>query len=138
MRIADNLRLDGNYVSPGTIRNLWIKEDIETKYKRLLRLEEQTHGHDIDLTAEQIKFLEKANPCFKERNVESLYPCYLLSQDTFYVGTIKGIGRVWLQRYNYERPHRGYRNMAKRPFETMQAVKIVKEKLPKKAASVMD
>ena len=257
MRIADNLRLEAIPVSPGTIRNIWIKEDIETKYKRLLRLEEESNGHDIDLTEEQIKFLEKANPCFKERKVESLYPGYLLSQDTFYVGTIKGIGRIWLQavvdtygsfafgklytsklaetavdvlydrvlpfyeaqglkiehiltdngteycgkamihpyqiflefndiehrrtkvarprtngfverfnrtvldeffrdafrekfyasvealqvdldtwlhRYNYERPHRGYRNMGKRPIETIEAGKIIKEQLPKKAA----
>ena len=97
MRIADNLRLEGICLSPGTVRNIWIKEEIETKYKRLLRLEEEKNGQDIDLTEEQIKFLEKANPCFKERNVESLYPGYLLSQDTFYVGTIKGIGRIWLQ-----------------------------------------
>ena len=34
---------------------------------------------------------------FKERHVESLYPGYLLSQDTFYVGTLKGVGRVYLQ-----------------------------------------
>ena len=26
----------------------------------------------------------------------------------------------WLYHYNYERPHRGYRNMGKRPFETVK------------------
>ncbi len=26
----------------------------------------------------------------------------------------------WLNHYNYERPHRGYRNMGKRPFETVE------------------
>ncbi|HRR42234.1 MAG TPA: hypothetical protein P5244_13445 [Syntrophales bacterium] len=41
-----------------------------TRYKRLLRLEEEKNGQDVDLTEEQIRFLEKANPCFRERRVE--------------------------------------------------------------------
>jgi len=97
VRTADYLRLEGVSVSPSTVRNLWIKEGMETKYKRLLRLEEEKNGQELDLTEEQIKLLEKANPCFRERHVESLYPGYLLCQDTFMVGTIKGIGRVYLQ-----------------------------------------
>lgn len=62
----------------------------------LLRLEEEKNRKDVDLTEEQIKLLEKANPCFRERHVESPYPGYLLSQDTFMVGTLKGIGRIYL------------------------------------------
>ena len=33
----------------------------------------------------------------------------------------------WLYLYNYERPHRGYRNMGRRPIETIEAGKIIKE-----------
>ena len=97
VRVSDQLRLEAVAVSPGTIRNIWIKEDLETRYKRLLRMEEEKNGLDIDLTEEQIRLLEKANPCFRERRVESPYPGYLLSQDTFMVGTIKGVGRIYLQ-----------------------------------------
>jgi len=61
-RISDQLQLEGVSVSPGTVRNIWLKEGLETRYKRLLRLEEQ------------IRLLEKANPVFRERKVESLYP----------------------------------------------------------------
>jgi len=96
-QVSDQLRLRGVSVSPTTVRNLWLKEGLETRYKRTLRLEEETHGGDIELTAEQIRLLEKANPCFRERHVESSYPGYLLSQDTFYVGVIKGVGRIYLQ-----------------------------------------
>jgi transposase InsO family protein len=92
-----NARLEAVAVSAGTIRNIWIKEDLETRYKRLLRLEEEKNGMEIELTEERIRLLEKANPCFRERNVESPYPGYLLSQDTFMVGTIKGVGRIYLQ-----------------------------------------
>ena len=97
MRVSDNLRLEGVSVSPSTVRNLWIKEGLESRYKRILRLEEEKNGKGIELTEEQIKLLEKANPCFRERRVESAYPGYLLSQDTFMVGTIKGVGRIYLQ-----------------------------------------
>ena len=78
MHISDHLRLEGISVSPSTVRNIWIKEDMETRYKRLLRMEEENNGRDVELNEEQIKLLEKANPCFRERKVESLYPGYLL------------------------------------------------------------
>lgn len=97
VHVSDHLRLRNVTVSPSTVRNIWVKENMETKYKRLLLLEEEKNGKDVDLTEEQIKLLEKANPCFRERHVESSYPGYLLSQDTFMVGTIKGIGRIYLQ-----------------------------------------
>ncbi len=97
LRISDNLRLEGISVSPSTVRNLWIKEGLESRYKRILRLEEEKNGKGIELTEEQIRLLEKANPCFRERKVESAYPGYLLSQDTFFVGTIKGVGSIYLQ-----------------------------------------
>jgi transposase InsO family protein len=50
----------------------------------------------IELSPEQAAFLEKRNPCFRERHVESGRPGQLLSADTFMVGTLKGIGRVYL------------------------------------------
>jgi len=97
VRISDQLRLEGVSVSPSTVRNIWLKEGLETRYKRILRLEEERNGKDMELTEEQIRLIEKANPCFRERKVESPYPGYLLSQDTFMIGTIKGVGRIYLQ-----------------------------------------
>jgi len=97
VRVSDQLRLEGGQVSPSTIRNIWLKEGLERKYKRILRLEEQRAGQEVERTEEQIRLLEKANPCFRERNVESLYPGYLLSQDTFMVGVLKGVGKIYLQ-----------------------------------------
>lgn len=96
-RIADQLQLEGKGVSPSSVRNLWIKEDMETRYKRLLRLEQSASESGFELTEEHIRLIEKANPCFRERRVESSYPGQLLCQDTFYVGRLKGVGRVYLQ-----------------------------------------
>lgn len=95
-RIADQLALEGVSVCASTVRNIWIKEGLETKYKRLLRLEEKSADWFV-LTEKQIRLIEKANPEFAERHVESDYPGQLLCQDTFYVGRMKGVGRVYLQ-----------------------------------------
>lgn len=96
-RIADQLSLEGHCVSASSVRNLWVKQDMETRYKRLLRLEETHSKEGFELTEQQIRLIEKANPCFKERHVESQYPGQLLCQDTFYVGRLKGVGRIYLQ-----------------------------------------
>jgi len=97
-RIADQLHLNGLIVSPSSVRNLWIKEDMETKYKRLLKLEEKAAKEaGFELTEDQVRLIEKSNPCFRERHVESEHPGELLCQDTFYVGRLKGIGRIYLQ-----------------------------------------
>ena len=79
------------------MRNIRIRNDLQTRYKRLLKLEEKTAGRKVKLTEEQIRLLEKHNPQFKERHVESPHPGYLISKDTFYVGTLKGVGRIYLQ-----------------------------------------
>jgi len=96
-RISYHLRLEGISVSASTVRNIWLREGLETRYKRILKLEQERWGREIELTEEQIRLIEKANPAFEERKVESLYSGYLLCQDTFMVGTIKGVGRIYLQ-----------------------------------------
>ena len=48
LHVSDHLRLRDVTVSPGTVRNIWVKENTETKYKRLLRLEEEKNGKDVD------------------------------------------------------------------------------------------
>jgi hypothetical protein len=59
-------------------------------------LERQYANQAIELSPEQAAFLEKLKPCFRERQVESGRPSQLLSVDTFMVGTLKSIGRVYL------------------------------------------
>ena len=70
---------------------------METRYKRLLRLEETRVKKGFELTEQQIRLIEKTNPCFKGCHVESDYLGQLLCQDNFYVGHLKGIGRTNLQ-----------------------------------------
>ena len=96
VKLSSMLKLEGISISSPTIQNILIKHGMASRYERLLKLEEKAAHHAIELTAEQVAQIEKANPCFRERHVESSKPGELLSQDTFYVGVLKGVGRVYL------------------------------------------
>lgn len=85
-RLSDFLKLDGVNLSSVTVQNILIKNNLGSRYERLLRLEEKATTEKIELTAQQVALIEKANPAFKERQVESSRPGELLSQDVFYVG----------------------------------------------------
>lgn len=95
-RLSDHLKLDGVSVSAPTIQRILNEHEMGSRYERWLRLEQQHSQQAIELSAEQVRFIEKANPSFRERHVESSRPGELLSQDTFYVGVIKGVGKVYM------------------------------------------
>lgn len=67
-----------------------------TRVGRWLALEAKNADKAIAITPEQAAFLETLNPCFRERHVESAAPGELLSADTFFVGSLKGVGKVYL------------------------------------------
>jgi transposase InsO family protein len=117
VKLSDMLKLGGVSVSSPTVQNILIKHNMGSKYERLLKLEEKAAGEKLILTAEQIRLIEKTNPCFRERHVESSGPGELLSQDTFYVGSFKGVGRVYMQAVvdTFGSFAFAYLNTAKRP-----------------------
>lgn len=95
-KLCDSLALEGIKISYPTIQNILNKHKMGTRYERLLNLEERSLEHQIELSPQQVAWIEKANPCFRERHIESSRPGEVLSQDTFYVGVLKGVGRVYL------------------------------------------
>jgi transposase InsO family protein len=96
-RVANELRLAGVTVSPSGVRGVWLRHDLETRIKRLLRLERTAREDTLVLTASQIELLERHSPEFRMRHVEASRPGELLNQDTFYWGTLKGVGKVYVQ-----------------------------------------
>jgi len=90
------LALEGIRVSSITIQKILNENGLGTKIDRWLALEAKNAEQAIEITPEQAAFLEKLNPCFRERHVESSAPGELLSADTFFVGTLKGVGKVYL------------------------------------------
>ncbi|MCU0635776.1 MAG: helix-turn-helix domain-containing protein, partial [Gemmatimonadaceae bacterium] len=97
VHLSDQLKLQGVSVSSPTIQKLLIERGLGSRYERLLAFEERAAATARPLTAEQVQWLEAANPCYRERHIESSAPGELLAQDTFFVGHFKGVGRVYLQ-----------------------------------------
>ncbi len=96
VRLSDWLKLEGISISSPTVQRILIKHEMGSRYDRWLKLEERQAGEGIELTGEQVAFIERQNPCFRERHVESSRPGELLCQDTFFVGHLKGVGKVYL------------------------------------------
>ena len=88
-RVSDQLRLHSISVSAPTVQNILNKKGVASRYERGLRLEQVTAQKEVELTSEQISFIEKQNPCFRARHVESSRPGELLNQNTFFVGHLK-------------------------------------------------
>lgn len=95
-KIEKLLSLEGPYVSNVTIQKILIDHGLGSRYDRWMALERKSAEEGLDLSGEQVAYIEKLNPSFKERHVESSGPGQLLSQDTFFVGTLKGVGRVYM------------------------------------------
>jgi len=95
-KIEKLLSFEGPYASNVTIQKILIEHGLGSRYDRWLALEKKAAEQSIELSSDQIAFIEKQNPSFKERHVESAGPGQLLCQDTFFVGTLKGVGRVHL------------------------------------------
>ena len=98
-RASNELRKRGVLVSPGGVRSIWVRHGLETFKKRLSVLEEKSAKEGIVYTEAQLVALEAAK---REREshpdeIETEHPGYLLSQDTFYVGYLKGVGRIYQQ-----------------------------------------
>lgn len=97
-RMSNELKKNGVSISGAGVRGIWLRHNLETFKKRLVHLEKTMASSGKVLTEGQLKALEKKE-VEKEGHgeIETAHPGYLISQDTFYVGTIKGVGRIYQQ-----------------------------------------
>lgn len=97
LRVAQELALRDIQVSAGGVRGVWQRHQLLTKHQRLLRLEEHARKRAFKLSEQQVRLLERFNPEFRERHIEAPYPGALVAVDTFHVGYLKGVGRIYAQ-----------------------------------------
>lgn len=100
VRVSNELRKRGIFVSPSGVRSVWLRRDLESFKKRLSALEKHVAATGVVLTEAQVVALEKKQEDdVAHGEIETAHPGYLGSQDTFYVGTIKGVGRIYQQTF---------------------------------------
>lgn len=97
LKVSQQLNLKGHHVGTGAIRGVWYRNGLLSKHQRLLRLEKHSREQNLELTEKHIQLLERFDPEFRERHIEANHTGQLVAMDTFMVGTLKGVGKVYLQ-----------------------------------------
>ena len=100
VRASNELRKQGVFISPGGVRCVWIRHNPARFRDRLNALEEKAAQENLILTEAQVQALERKKQDDEATGeIETAHPGCLGSQDTFYVGTLKGVGRIYQQTF---------------------------------------
>jgi transposase InsO family protein len=100
VRASNELRKRGVFISPSGVRCVWLRNNLARFKDRLNALEEKAARENLILTEAQVQALErKKQDDEASGEIETAHPGYLGSQDTFYVGTLKGVGRIYQQTF---------------------------------------
>jgi transposase len=100
LRVSNELRKTGVFVSPSGVRSIWLRHSLANFKDRLKALEAKVAEQGIILTEAQVAALEKKRQDDEfNGEIDTAHPGYLGSQDTFYVGTFKDVGRVYQQTF---------------------------------------
>ncbi|GLZ23306.1 hypothetical protein Bpla01_68340 [Burkholderia plantarii] len=100
VRVSNELRRRGIFVSASGVRSIWLRHALSSFKLRLVALEKPVAEKGVVLSEAQVAALErKQDDDVAHGEVETAHPGYLGSQDTFYVSTIKGVGRIYQQTF---------------------------------------
>ena len=100
VRVSNELRKQGVFVSASGVRSIWLRHKLQCRKLRLKALEAKVSAEGIVLSEAQVVALERQRSSEEAHGqIETEHPGYLGSQDTYYVGMIKGIGRIYQQTF---------------------------------------
>ena len=96
LRAAQELAL-ARHQRVGGARGVWQRHDLLSKHDHLLHLEKTQRKQTIELNDAPIRLLKRVSPEFRKRQIEVHYTGEQVAVDTFFVGALKGVGKVYLQ-----------------------------------------
>jgi hypothetical protein len=100
VRASNELRKRCVFISPSGVRCVWLRNNLACFKDRIKALEEKSAKENFILTESQVQALErKKHDDAVAGEIETAHPGYLGSQDTYYVGTLKGVGRIYQQTF---------------------------------------
>ncbi|HEU5117447.1 MAG TPA: IS481 family transposase, partial [Isosphaeraceae bacterium] len=99
VRVARQLQLEGIAISGGGVRKVWDRQGLTRKLARYLWLEKESQEGRGIVTEQALKAIRRLKRLGEasEQHVEAEKPGELLSQDLYFVGVIKGVGRIYMQ-----------------------------------------
>jgi hypothetical protein len=100
VRVSNELRKHGLFVSPSGVRCVWLRHDLARFKQRLVVLERKIAG-DGGMVSPKPRW-RRWNASEDELacgEIEIIHPGYLGSQDTFHVAMLKGVGRIYQQTF---------------------------------------
>lgn len=100
LRASNELTKRSYSVASSTVRQVWLRHDLETFQKRLKALEAKVVQDGLIMTDNQVAAMERKKLEDENRGeIETHHPGYLGCQDTYYVGYIKGVGKIYQQTF---------------------------------------
>jgi transposase InsO family protein len=79
------------------VRGVGSRHDLLSQPDRRLRLEQAHRETALERSDPQVRLLERFSPKFRERRVEVHSTGAIVAVDPFFVGTLQGVGKAYLQ-----------------------------------------